>query len=193
MPAGYSRPPSTHGAASLADNIYIHAKIAIVDDNWLTLGSANLNEHSLFNDTEMNIVSHDHELARRTRLRLWAEHLELPRNRSRLIRSRRSTSSGSRSARSSSSAVTTTTAHAPARPAAARLAAHRTRTRTSLRYPRRRLTVSLEPRVENIEEREQPLLGRRGTDRSYAVRRMRFSGRFCLCVVGLTQSKSGNR
>jgi phosphatidylserine/phosphatidylglycerophosphate/cardiolipin synthase-like enzyme len=29
-----------------ADPIYVHAKIAIVDDRWLTLGSANLNEHS---------------------------------------------------------------------------------------------------------------------------------------------------
>ena len=63
---------------NLTDPIYIHAKIAIADDNWLTLGSANLNEHSLFNDTEMNIVTHDPELARQTRLRLWAEHLELP-------------------------------------------------------------------------------------------------------------------
>jgi phosphatidylserine/phosphatidylglycerophosphate/cardiolipin synthase-like enzyme len=60
------------------DPIYVHAKIAIIDDNWLTIGSANLNEHSLFNDTEMNIVSHDAQLARQTRLRLWAEHLELP-------------------------------------------------------------------------------------------------------------------
>jgi PLD-like domain len=62
----------------LHDPVYIHAKVAIIDDSWLTLGSANLNEHSLFNDTEMNIVSHDPELARQTRLRLWAEHLELP-------------------------------------------------------------------------------------------------------------------
>jgi phosphatidylserine/phosphatidylglycerophosphate/cardiolipin synthase-like enzyme len=61
-----------------ADPVYVHAKIAIVDDRWLTLGSANLNEHSLFNDTEMNVVAHDPELARRTRLRLWAEHLERP-------------------------------------------------------------------------------------------------------------------
>jgi phosphatidylserine/phosphatidylglycerophosphate/cardiolipin synthase-like enzyme len=65
-------------AGNLADRIYVHAKIAIIDDNWLTLGSANLNEHSLFNDTEMNIVSHDPDLALRTRLRLWAEHLEIP-------------------------------------------------------------------------------------------------------------------
>jgi phosphatidylserine/phosphatidylglycerophosphate/cardiolipin synthase-like enzyme len=61
-----------------ADPIYVHAKIAIIDDRWLTLGSANLNEHSLFNDTEMNVVAHDPELAVRTRQRLWAEHLELP-------------------------------------------------------------------------------------------------------------------
>jgi phosphatidylserine/phosphatidylglycerophosphate/cardiolipin synthase-like enzyme len=60
-----------------ADPIYVHGKVAIVDDHWLTLGSANLNEHSLFNDTEMNIVARNPELAARTRQRLWAEHLEL--------------------------------------------------------------------------------------------------------------------
>jgi phosphatidylserine/phosphatidylglycerophosphate/cardiolipin synthase-like enzyme len=47
-----------------------------VDDEWLTIGSANLNEHSLFNDTEVNIVARDPALARATRLRLWSEHLE---------------------------------------------------------------------------------------------------------------------
>jgi phosphatidylserine/phosphatidylglycerophosphate/cardiolipin synthase-like enzyme len=59
--------------------VYVHAKIGIVDDRWLTLGSANLNEHSLFNDTEVNIVTLDAGLARDTRERLWAEHLEVPR------------------------------------------------------------------------------------------------------------------
>ena len=58
--------------------VYIHAKIGIVDDAWMTLGSANLNEHSLFNDTEMNIVAHDPGLARELRLRLWSEHLARP-------------------------------------------------------------------------------------------------------------------
>jgi phosphatidylserine/phosphatidylglycerophosphate/cardiolipin synthase-like enzyme len=62
----------------LRDPIYVHAKVAIVDDRWLTVGSANLNEHSLFNDSEVNVVVHDEELARDTRLRLWSEHLELP-------------------------------------------------------------------------------------------------------------------
>jgi phosphatidylserine/phosphatidylglycerophosphate/cardiolipin synthase-like enzyme len=60
------------------DPVYVHAKIGIVDDEWLTIGSANLNEHSLFNDTEMNVVTHDAALARETRLRLWSEHLEAP-------------------------------------------------------------------------------------------------------------------
>ena len=60
----------------MSDPVYVHAKVGIVDDAWLTIGSANLNEHSLFNDTEMNVVCHDGELARATRLRLWAEHLE---------------------------------------------------------------------------------------------------------------------
>ena len=54
--------------------VYVHAKVGIVDDRWLTIGSANLNEHSLFNDTEVNVVSHDAEAARSTRLRLWSEH-----------------------------------------------------------------------------------------------------------------------
>ena len=58
--------------------VYVHAKIGIVDDRWLTIGSANLNEHSLFNDTEANVLTCDSTLARQTRLRLWSEHLQRP-------------------------------------------------------------------------------------------------------------------
>ena len=58
------------------DRVYVHAKIGIVDDRWLTIGSANLNAHSMYNDSEMNIVVCDPAVARDTRLRLWAEHLE---------------------------------------------------------------------------------------------------------------------
>ena len=65
-------------AGKLRDPVYIHSKIGIVDDRWLTIGSANLNAHSLFHDTEMNVVTLDPEVARATRLRLWSEHLELP-------------------------------------------------------------------------------------------------------------------
>src|SRR3954470_21505382 len=58
------------------DRVYLHAKVGIVDDRWLTIGPANLNAHSLFNDSEMNVVTCDPALARATRLRLWAEHLD---------------------------------------------------------------------------------------------------------------------
>ena len=64
--------------AEAARPVYVHAKIGIVDDRWMTIGSANLNEHSLFNDTEMNLVTHDPRVARATRLRLWSEHLDRP-------------------------------------------------------------------------------------------------------------------
>jgi phosphatidylserine/phosphatidylglycerophosphate/cardiolipin synthase-like enzyme len=59
-----------------ANQVYVHAKIGIVDDRWLCIGSANLNEHSMFNDTEACIVTCDEALARTTRQQLWREHLE---------------------------------------------------------------------------------------------------------------------
>ncbi|SED01537.1 Phosphatidylserine/phosphatidylglycerophosphate/cardiolipin synthase [Amycolatopsis tolypomycina] len=70
---------SAHDGDSAAP-VYVHAKLGIVDDSWLTIGSANLNEHSLFNDTEVNIATDDAEVVRTTRLRLWAEHLGHPVN-----------------------------------------------------------------------------------------------------------------
>ena len=65
-----------HQAGTGGKPVYVHAKIGIVDDRWLTVGSANLNEHSLFNDTELNVVTWSETMAGATRLRLWAEHLE---------------------------------------------------------------------------------------------------------------------
>jgi len=47
--------------------VYVHAKIAVIYDRRLTVGSANLNEHSRFNDTEVNVVTHDAQLARGVR------------------------------------------------------------------------------------------------------------------------------
>ncbi|MEA2367387.1 MAG: hypothetical protein QOH38_105 [Thermoleophilaceae bacterium] len=63
-----------------SERLYVHAKIGIVDDRWLTVGSANVNAHSFFNDSEVNVVTCDESLARDTRLRLWAEHLERSRS-----------------------------------------------------------------------------------------------------------------
>lgn len=63
------------------DRLYVHAKVGLIDDRWLTIGSANLNAHSLLNDTEMNVVCDDRELVRTTRLRLWSEHLDVDQGR----------------------------------------------------------------------------------------------------------------
>jgi phosphatidylserine/phosphatidylglycerophosphate/cardiolipin synthase-like enzyme len=68
---------STHDGDESAP-VYVHAKLGIVDDEWMTIGSANLNEHSLFNDTEVNVATDDRELIHATRLRLWSEHLGHP-------------------------------------------------------------------------------------------------------------------
>ncbi|WP_191244497.1 phospholipase D-like domain-containing protein [Amycolatopsis deserti] len=68
---------SSHDGDSSAP-VYVHAKLGIVDDEWMTIGSANLNEHSLFNDTEVNVATDDRDLIRATRLRLWSEHLRRP-------------------------------------------------------------------------------------------------------------------
>jgi phosphatidylserine/phosphatidylglycerophosphate/cardiolipin synthase-like enzyme len=57
--------------------IYVHAKVAIVDDLWSTVGSANLNNRGMHDDTEMNVATLDAELALDLRLLLWAEHLGL--------------------------------------------------------------------------------------------------------------------
>ena len=58
-------------------SIYVHAKVAIVDDVWATAGSANLNNRGMRDDTEMNVATLDPELATNLRLMLWAEHLGL--------------------------------------------------------------------------------------------------------------------
>src|SRR3954471_6756783 len=77
--AGRLRAVTLHSrSGERAGPLYVHAKVGIVDDRWLAIGSANLNEHSLFNDTEVDVVTCDPELARDTRLRLWSEHLERP-------------------------------------------------------------------------------------------------------------------
>lgn len=58
-------------------SIYVHAKIAIVDDLWLTIGSANLNNRGMRDDTEINILLMQPGIARALRIVLMAEHLGL--------------------------------------------------------------------------------------------------------------------
>jgi phosphatidylserine/phosphatidylglycerophosphate/cardiolipin synthase-like enzyme len=59
--------------------IYVHAKVTIIDDAWFTVGSANLNQRGLEGDSELNAQVLDARLAQELRLRLWSEHLGLPR------------------------------------------------------------------------------------------------------------------
>lgn len=67
-----------------ARDIFIHAKVAIVDDVWATIGSANLNRRGFCFDSEINLAVIDTEVADRgrrfardLRLELWQEHLGL--------------------------------------------------------------------------------------------------------------------
>ena len=73
--------------------IYVHAKVCVIDDVWLEVGSDNLNRRSWTHDSELSCAVLDttydereprdlaglgdraRVLARETRLRLWREHL----------------------------------------------------------------------------------------------------------------------
>jgi phosphatidylserine/phosphatidylglycerophosphate/cardiolipin synthase-like enzyme len=66
--------------------IYVHAKVCVVDDQWMTVGSDNLNLRSWTHDSELTcaVVDPDGALPRRLRTSLWAEHLGLPQDDPRL-------------------------------------------------------------------------------------------------------------
>jgi phosphatidylserine/phosphatidylglycerophosphate/cardiolipin synthase-like enzyme len=55
--------------------VYVHAKVAIVDDAWTTVGSANLNNRGMRDDAEMNVAILHADSAHDLRILLWAEHL----------------------------------------------------------------------------------------------------------------------
>ncbi len=59
--------------------VYVHAKVCVVDDAWMTCGSDNLNLRSWTHDSEVAcaVVDPDGDLPRGLRSTLWAEHLGL--------------------------------------------------------------------------------------------------------------------
>ena len=56
-------------------DIYVHAKIAIVDGVWATIGSCNIADRSFYSDTELNLSFWDRETAQKLRNDLFEEHL----------------------------------------------------------------------------------------------------------------------
>jgi phosphatidylserine/phosphatidylglycerophosphate/cardiolipin synthase-like enzyme len=57
------------------DEIYVHSKLALVDDAWCTIGSTNVAERSFHNDTELNASLWHPESVRALRRELLLEHL----------------------------------------------------------------------------------------------------------------------
>ncbi|HEY5003855.1 MAG TPA: phospholipase D family protein [Ktedonobacteraceae bacterium] len=62
---------------ALYSPIYVHAKVAIVDDHWITVGSANLNNRGMRDDSELNVSIQQPDIAQALRVVLMAEHLGL--------------------------------------------------------------------------------------------------------------------
>jgi phosphatidylserine/phosphatidylglycerophosphate/cardiolipin synthase-like enzyme len=56
------------------DYVYVHAKLMIVDDVFMTLGSANVNLRSMAVDSELNICHENMAVTQPLRRRLWGLH-----------------------------------------------------------------------------------------------------------------------
>jgi len=57
-------------------DIYVHAKLLIVDDQFMTLGSANISNTSMQFHSEMNLVANDTSKVRLLHKQLWEEHFQ---------------------------------------------------------------------------------------------------------------------
>ena len=67
------------------DDVFIHAKIVLIDDVYASIGSANMNRRSMFHDGELNAMVVAGRLraaadnpVRALRCRIWGDHLGLP-------------------------------------------------------------------------------------------------------------------
>jgi phosphatidylserine/phosphatidylglycerophosphate/cardiolipin synthase-like enzyme len=63
--------PGTYG------EVYVHAKIMLVDDAWATIGSTNVADRSFKQDTELNASIWHGEVTRALRHELFEEHLDV--------------------------------------------------------------------------------------------------------------------
>jgi phosphatidylserine/phosphatidylglycerophosphate/cardiolipin synthase-like enzyme len=78
------RPHGQFASATMAQlkSIYVHAKVTMVDDVYVTIGTSNINRKGFFFDGEVNVFAIPEQLrasadnpARALRSALWAEHL----------------------------------------------------------------------------------------------------------------------
>jgi len=65
-----ANPPG--GKLGSSRDIYIHSKLMLVDDNFMTLGSANLNLRSMAADSEINVATDSIPHNRELRKRIWS-------------------------------------------------------------------------------------------------------------------------
>jgi cardiolipin synthase len=61
--------------SGIRKNVYVHAKLMLVDDAWATIGSCNLHRNSLFGHSELNASFWSPEAVRSLRCELLTEHL----------------------------------------------------------------------------------------------------------------------
>lgn len=72
--ATYSLISQHRTVPTLRKQIYVHSKVMIVDDEWMTVGSANLDKNGTDDSSEFNLGVGSQSLAKKTRVRLWHEH-----------------------------------------------------------------------------------------------------------------------
>jgi phosphatidylserine/phosphatidylglycerophosphate/cardiolipin synthase-like enzyme len=66
---------ASHDGPGAYHDVYVHAKILLVDDAWATIGSTNVADRSFYGDTELNASFWDAGSVRSLRATLLAEHL----------------------------------------------------------------------------------------------------------------------
>jgi phosphatidylserine/phosphatidylglycerophosphate/cardiolipin synthase-like enzyme len=64
------------GEGGARHDVYVHAKVMLIDDTWGTIGSCNLHAASVLGNSEMNATFWDPPVVRALRCELLAEHLD---------------------------------------------------------------------------------------------------------------------
>lgn len=78
------RPPAAACRRDSGPHLYVHAKMAVIDDELLLVGSANINNRGWETDSELVVASFEDvpagraSTAQRLRMGLWAHHLGQP-------------------------------------------------------------------------------------------------------------------